>query len=104
MPTRMTGRGGKCASGAARTISSVLVLARAFQDPDDKRFYVESPHLDIMGSGRTPEEARTVFDEAIRLTLDDWTEDGVLESRLLDRGFIVNEVDAGDCCLLPTAG
>jgi predicted RNase H-like HicB family nuclease len=74
-----------------------LVLARTFQDPQDGLYYMESPHLEITSAGGTPEEARTVFDEAVQLTLADWATDGVLERRLADRGFSLIKDTVGDC-------
>jgi predicted RNase H-like HicB family nuclease len=51
------------------------------------QFVAHAMPLDVMSSGRTPEEARTALDEAVRLFLATAADQGSLEEILQDAGY-----------------
>jgi len=51
-----------------------------------------APALELSSYARTPEKARQVFNEALKLFLEDTTERGTLERILLELGWTLRKV------------
>ncbi len=58
---------------------------------EGNQFVAHAMPLDVMSSGRTPEEARSALDEAVHLFLVTASEMGTLEEVLQDAGYEFNQ-------------
>ena len=58
---------------------------------EGKQFIAHAMPLDVMSSGKTPDEARKALDEAVHLFLDTAIDMGTLEEILQDSGYEFNE-------------
>jgi len=83
-------------ASAAQGYSQIMLLVRGYRDSSDGLYYLESPHLDLIRAGATPEEARAVFGEAVEILLRGWRRRDALEARLAELGFERDVCSAGD--------
>ena len=68
----------------------IMLLLRRYFSADEQLYYVETPHLDIVRAGQTPQIAQAVFDEAIAIQIEEWETRGILRKCLLELGFRVS--------------
>lgn len=81
------GAGGGGRLGAHDMVVVLTLLVGSYYEEEEGLYYLESPHLDIVRAGKTREEARQVFEEAISLLLEGWEKRGTAVERLTELGF-----------------
>ncbi len=73
---------------AVSNLKARIVLI-SFQESDN--YIVYSPHLEVSGYGKTPEEAKKSFEESMAIFLDYTTKKKTLHKVLLSLGWVLKK-------------
>jgi predicted RNase H-like HicB family nuclease len=70
------------------TLMNIEYTVQIWSEGD--QYVAHAMPLDVMSSGRTPEDARTALDEAVHLFLTTAADQGSLEEILNDAGYVLS--------------